>query len=185
MKKIEISRQNIYITILSLLLLIFVLIFSFSLLIPQGKEYRIKRAEIKKINKEVHKFENFHFETLALLKNMQGENRNTITALKTQFSKERFLKQHKEFFNSLTLSKRAKVDNEGEFIVYDVNTSSQMNSPKSFYDFLDAINKSDWMIGVNFPIVFKRDGEMIHSTFSMKIYSDPKESNTTELNSTK
>lgn len=185
MKKIEISRQNIYIAVLSVLLLIFVLMFSFSLLIPQGKEYRIKRAEIKNITKELHEIDNYHFEILELLKKMQGDNRHTITALETKFSKERFLKQHKEFFNTLTLSQRVQVDNEGEFIVYDVNTSSQMNSPKSFYNFLDAINKSDWMIGVNFPIEFKRDGEMIYSTFSMKIYSNPKESNTTESNTTK
>jgi len=184
MKKINISRQSIYITILSFILLIFVLVFSFSLLIPQGKEYRMKRAQIKKISKNVKKLDNFNSEILTLLKDMQGDNRHIITALKTSFSEEKFLKQNKNYFKSLTLSKRIKAENEGEFIVYDVNTTSQMSSPKSFYDFLDSINKSDWIIGINFPIDFKRDGEMIYSTFSMKIYSDPVETNTTESNTT-
>jgi hypothetical protein len=36
----------------SMLVFIFVLIFSFLVLIPEGKEYRIKRVELNKISKE-------------------------------------------------------------------------------------------------------------------------------------
>ena len=46
--KISISRQNLYLLVLSVILLIFVLFFSFLVLIPKGKEYRQKRTEIKK-----------------------------------------------------------------------------------------------------------------------------------------
>jgi len=174
--KINITRQSIYILIISIFLFIFVLLFSFLLLIPSGKEYRIKRAENKKIKIEVNKFDNFNINTLEMLKKLQGDNRYIITAFGASFSKERFLKQYNKYFTTLELSKRVQSKNEDKFITYDLNTSSQMNSPKSFYDFLDAINKSDWIIGINFPIDFRRDGEMIHSTFSMKIYSNPKES---------
>ncbi|MEA2098534.1 MAG: hypothetical protein U9P72_00215 [Campylobacterota bacterium] len=180
MKNSGMSRQNMYVLIVSLVLLIFVLLFSFLVLIPKGKEYRIKRAEMIKVNKEVFLFENFNVDTLELLKKLQGDNRYTITALSTLFSEERFLKQHKNYFNSLTLSKRVISEKEGDFITYDVNTTSKIASPKSIYVFLDALNKSDWIIGVNFPIEFKREAEMIHSTFSMKVYSSPKDSNSTK-----
>lgn len=178
--KINITRQTIYILILSIVLFIFVLLFSFLLLIPEGKEYRIKRAEIKKIRAEVNKLDNFNLDTLGILKQLQGDNHYIITAFGTSFSKERFLKQYSKYFTTLELSKRVESENEGEFITYDINTTSQMNSPKSFYDFLEAINKSDWIIGINFPIDFRRDEQMIHSTFSMKIYSNPKDENSSK-----
>jgi hypothetical protein len=50
-----------------------------------------------------------------------------------------------------------------------------MGSPKSFYDFLDAVNSAPWVIAVNFPIEFKRDGDNINGSFSMKVYNAPKE----------
>ena len=73
---------------------------------------------------------------------------------------------------------------EGEFSIYDVKTSSEINSPKTFYDFLDALNKSDWIVQVNFPIHFKRDGELIKSSFTMKVYSAQKERKKIDSNST-
>ncbi len=184
--KINISRQNIYIIIISLVLLIFVLVFSFAFLIPEGKEYRVQRTELKKISKEVARYDDFDIQTLELLTTLKSDHRNIITAFDRTFSQDKFQKQHASYFKTLILSKRVKAEDEGEFMTYDVNTTSQINSPKSFYDFLDAINKSDWIISINFPINFKRDAELIHSTFSMKVYSNNKDKNTTaDLNSTK
>ena len=73
-----------------------------------------------------------------------------------------------------------KLDNEEEFSVYEVNTTSEITSPKNFYNFLEAVNKSDWIVGVNFPITFKRDGEIISSSFTMKVYENNQELNTTK-----
>jgi len=181
MRSSGLSRQNIYVLISSLVLLIMVLLFSFLVLIPKGKEYRIKRSEMIKVKKEAYRYEKFNNDTLSLLKKLQGANRYTITALSTPFSEDRFLKQHKKYFKTLNLSKRVVSEKDGVFLTYDVNTSSKISSPKSIYDFLDAINKSDWIIGVNFPIKFTREGDMIYSTFSMKVYETDKK----DLNSSK
>ena len=178
--KINISRQNIYALVVSLFLLTFVLLFSFLLLIPEGQKYRIQRTKLKIIAKEVQKLKDFNIETLELLKELQGDNRHIITALGSKFSKEKFYKQHAKYFSSLDIQKQVQSANEGKFITYDINTTSKINSPKSFYGFLDALNKSDWVIGINFPIEFKREGEMIRSSFSMKVYNNPKDSNFTK-----
>ncbi|MBA1433051.1 MAG: hypothetical protein FAF04_05555 [Epsilonproteobacteria bacterium] len=177
--KINISRHQIYILLLSLFLFLFVLIFSFGLLIPEGKEYRIKRVEMKKALHEYRKYKTFHDETLQTLKDLQSKNRNIITAFDRTFFPARFEQQHKAEFSSLKIAKvkRAK-DHEG-FSVYEVNTTSHISSPTNFYDFLDALNKGDWIIGVNFPIKFKRDGEMIKSSFTMKVYTNSKDKNAT------
>ncbi len=179
--KINISRQNIYLLILSIFLLIFVLVFSFTVLIPKGQEYREKAAELKKVNRELRWYQGFSDETSEILQKLRSDNRHIITAFDTQFNAQRFEKQYKKYFNSLVLTEKIKTaDLNGSFVEYEVNASSKIDSPKSFYNFLDAINKSDWIVGVNFPINFKRDAELIHSSFTMKVYYATKDSNTTK-----
>ncbi len=173
---INISRQNIYLLVLSTMLLIFVLFFSFVILIPAGKDYREERTKVNHEMKELRRYQNFTDDTLEQLKTLQADNRDIITAFDTSFNPDKFEKQYRVHFTSLELAKQKKVlqDAEEEFAVYEVNTTSAINSPQSFYDFLDAINKSNWVIGVNFPINFKRDAEMIRSSFTMKVYNAQK-----------
>lgn len=181
--KSNISRQYIYLIAASLLLLIFVLIFSFAVLIPQGKEYRVKRVELKKKHKELREYENFHNETLERLQDLKSKNRRVITAFDASFNPQRFEKQNKEYFSSLSVSRLELMKGDEEFSVYEVNTTSQISSPTSFYSFLDSVNKSDWIIGINFPINFKRDGELIKSSFTMRVYANKEDSNATASSS--
>ncbi|MCK9454927.1 MAG: hypothetical protein WCY51_07780 [Sulfurimonas sp.] len=177
--KINYSRQNMYLIFMTLFLLLFVLIFSFLVLIPEGKEYRIKKAELKRENSELKQLSDFSIEKEVVLQKLQSDNLHAIKAFANNFSPKRFEKQHRLFFSSLSISKKSKLEDEDDFSVYEVNTTSQISSPKSFYNFLDSVNKSDWIIAVNFPINFKRDGEMISSSFTMKVYNS-KESNATK-----
>lgn len=185
--KINIARQNIYLIATSIVLLIFVLLFSFLILIPEGKNYREQRIEVKKEIREFKKYQNFHNETLETFKQLQADNRHIITALDTSFNPQRFEKIHKDFFTSLMISEQKQIADEEEFCIYEVNTTSHINSPQSFYNFLDAVNKSDWVIGINFPINFKRDGDLIKSSFTMRVYvanKKPKQSESNTRNTT-
>ena len=101
-------------------------------------------------------------------------------AFDSKFNPDRFQKQYKTFFSSLTISEIQKMGAKEGFTTYEVNTTSQISSPKSFYNFLDAINKGDWIISVNFPINFVRDAELIKSSFTMQILSSVKDSNATK-----
>jgi hypothetical protein len=172
--KINVSRQSIYLLSLSMFLFIFVLLFSFLVLIPKGKEYREQRSALNKDMIELRRYEDFNAATLQKLKELQSTNAHIITAFDNTFSSERFHKRYSSHFNSLKLSKKQALANEDEFAVYEVNTTSSINSPQSFYEFLDAVNKADWIIGINFPINFKRDAEMINSSFTMKVYNTQK-----------
>jgi len=181
----SINRQNIYILILSTFLLIFVLIFSLKFLIPNGKEYREQRLSLSYARADLRRWKNFDSETYDTLKTLQSENRHIITAFESSFHEERFIKKYKSLFNSLTLSKTTQLQSEDGFEIYEVTTSSQISSPETFYNFLNEVNKSDWILGVNFPINFKRDGEVINSSFSMKVYCNgiipSKDSNSSKL----
>lgn len=178
--KINLSRQMIYLLILSVLLFIFVLLFSFLVLIPNGKEYRIKRTSVKKQNLELRQLENYGLEVEQKLQKLVSDNRRIITAFNTKFDANRFEKQYKTHFTSLTLQRQAKLEDEQGFSVYEVNTTSKINSPQSFYNFLEAVNKSDWIIGINFPINFQREKELIKSSFSIKVYNSSKDVNATK-----
>jgi hypothetical protein len=173
--KINISRQHIYLLSLSLSLFIFVLIFAFAVLIPEGKAYRIQRTELKKDSKELYNYQNFHDDTQETLQKLKSDNRHVINAFGASFDAKRFEAQHKSYFTDLNVLKATSIKDEEDFTAYEVNTTSKISSPTSFYDFLDAVNKSDWIIDINFPINFKRDAEIIKSSFTMKVYSNKKE----------
>ena len=168
----NISRQSIYILIISIILLIFVLLFSFILLIPKGKDYRIQRTQLKEIELKDNKLEEYKLKQFNELKKLQKDNRATIISFANQFSKERFEKKHSKYFSSLHLSKSKLAKKDELFVVYDINATSKISSPQSFYEFLDSINKSDWIIEVNFPITFIREATLIRSSFSMKVYKN-------------
>ena len=177
MLKINISRQTLYLIVLFLSLLLFVFLFSFLVLIPEGKKYRINRIELKKERLENQKYEQQHANTLETPKDLQSKNRHIIVQFATIFNPTRFVKQHKKYFTTLTLSELHRGKNQKGFAVYEVNTTSSIHSPTNFYNFLDAINKSDYIIGVNFPINFQREGEMIRSSFTMKVYANNRDKN--------
>ncbi len=174
--KINITKQSLYLLFLSIVLLLFVLIFSFLVLIPEGKNYREQRGVLNKEATELRRYEEFADNTLERLKGLQSDNAHILTSFDNSFSSTRFQKQFRSYFTSLELSKQEELNEEDEFSVYEVNTTSSINSPQSFYNFLDAINKADWIISVNFPIEFKRDHELISSTFTMRVYRTKKAS---------
>lgn len=179
--KIKISRQNIYIIIVSTLLLLFVLLFSFLLLIPKGKDYRVQKIELKKELKQLQQLETLSNEKLSNLKELRSKNRRVIDAFDTKFNADRFDKVNSKFFDALTIAKISSPSKDDEFDVYEVNTTSKISSPKSFYDFLDSVNKSEWVIAVNLPIHFKRESELIKSSFTMKVYVSTRDSNGSKI----
>jgi len=160
----------IYILTLAVIFLMIVFIFAFAFLIPSGKAYRMARLDIKKVSYQVDSIENEYDRVYTTLKDLQTDNRHVITAYKSIFNPERFIKMNKPYFKSFTLSELSTHSQEGAFAVYEVNTSSLIESPQGFYDFLDGVNKSDNIIGVNFPIDFKRDANLIKSSFTMHVY---------------
>jgi len=170
--KMEVSRQNLYLLILSVFLLIFVLVFSLLVLIPQGKQYRAKRTQIKQEEHLLKVHKNLNSNTVDTLKTLRSKNKNIIAAFANTFDAKRFKKLHDGYFSELSILKEPKESKKDGFSVYSVKAVSKINSPKTFYDFLDAINKTEWIISINFPINFKRDDKVISSSFTMKVYSN-------------
>ena len=173
--KFHISRQMIYILSLSIVFLITVFVFAFAVLIPMGKEYRVARMDTKKISYQVDMIQGEYDKVYKNLKTLKADNRHVIGAYTTIFNSERFSKIHAQHFVSFSLSQLSSPTQEDDFAVYEVNTSTLINSPQGFYDFLDAVNKSDNIVSVNFPIHFERDANLIKSSFTMHVYAANKQ----------
>ncbi len=170
--KIALSRQTLYMLIMALILLIVVLAFAFLLLIPKGKTYRLERLAMKKELAIEREYQQWHDDTFAILQQMRSKNRHIIAAFDNPFNAQQFINRHRNHFESLELSRLSEADRNGsEYAVYEVNATSKIDSPQLFYDFLDQVNKSEWIIGVQFPIRFEREGNLIRSSFCMQVYS--------------
>ena len=174
------KRQTLFVVILSLVLLIGVTAFSFFFLIPKGKEYRSLRLESKKEFQEFELTQNRFDNTKNRLDDLKKEHKHTIGAFDKTFDPGRFERLYKKEFTDLYLTEVTAEESNGTFKVYEVNATSKITSPKSFYEFLDNINKSEWVIGVNFPIHFERDGDQIRSSFTMKVHNKPSDTEPTE-----
>jgi len=169
-KNSVISRQTVFLLTFSALLFISIIMFALLVLLPGGKNYRIKRTVALKHGVELRQLETFEKEIEEKLQNIKSDNRHVMEAISNKFDKKRFITKYKTYFQSLKLSEKKAIDSQDGFKVYDVNTISSINSPKHFYNFLEAVNKSDWIIKINFPITFKRDRKIIESSFSMRVY---------------
>lgn len=174
------KRQTLFVVILSLVLLIGVTAFSFFFLIPKGKEYRSLRLESKKEFQEFELTQNRFDNTKNRLDDLKKEHKHTIGAFDKTFDPGRFERLYKKEFTDLYLTEVTAEESNGTFKVYEVNATSKITSPKSFYEFLENINKSEWVIGVNFPIHFERDGDQIRSSFTMKVHNKPSDAEPTE-----
>ena len=174
------NRQLIYILALAVVFLMIIFIFAFVFLIPSGKEYRVLRMESKKTSYQVDSIQAEYDKVHETMKNLQTDNRHIIGAYKTIFNPSRFKKMYMPNFESFSLSELVRHSQDNEFAVYEVNTSSLIQSPQGFYDFLDGINKSDNIIGINFPIHFERDANLIKSSFTMHVYIADKKNKVSE-----
>lgn len=171
--KVRISRQNIYLLIIMTVMLVMVLLFAFLLLIPEGKAYRMARIDMKKHEFALRQYQQWSDETTRRLKEAQSKNKGIITAFENRFDPKRFIGKSKSYFEELRLAKVERSSDEGSFSVYEVNASSKIDSPQSFYRFLDEVSKSDWIIGVDLPIHFERVDDLIVSSFTMKVFGLP------------
>lgn len=165
------KRQTLHLLILSSILLIGIIVFAFVFMIPKGKEYRALRLENKKQEQELETVQLKHDRTAEKLKELQSKNRHIISAFVTPFNPERFTKLYSKEFEDLYLTELESADDNDSFRIYEVNATSKITSPQSFYNFLEGVNKSDWIIAVNFPIHFERDGERIRASFTMKVHN--------------
>ncbi len=177
--KISFPRHILYLTLFSIFMIIFTIWFAMDKLIPMGKEYRKNHIKLKKEKIDLARYQDFYDKTLKHFNQTKAKNRHIIEALENRFDPTRFKTKYGKYFIDLSLSKISDANQSKWYEIYEVQTTSKIKSPTNFYNFLEALNKSEWIIGVTFPIDFTREGELIHSSFKMQVYKKSDETNST------
>ncbi len=166
----QINYKTFYLLLLSFILMAAIFLFAFLFLIPKGKEYRTVRLENKKESRMLEVLREEHRISQEKLEKLEKTHQATIKAFESSFNPKKFTRMYEKEFQDLFLSEIEMSDHNGSFRVYEVNATTKINSPETFYHFLDKVNHSDWIIGVNFPIHFEREGDLIKSSFTMKVH---------------
>jgi len=177
--KISFPRHTVYTISFTVFLIIFAIWFAVGVLIPKGKDYRKDRTTLLKEKADLKKYNDFYQTTLSTYNKKKSKNRYIIEALENNFDAQRFVKKYQKHFITLSLSKVQPIGKTNIYDIYEVNTTSKIKSPTNFYNFLDAVNKSKWLIEVTFPIKFTKEGELIHSSFKMHVYKKSRDTNET------
>jgi lipopolysaccharide export LptBFGC system permease protein LptF len=164
------SHKTFDLLLLSLILITMIVVFSFIFLIPKGKEYRTLRLENKKEVSALARSNEEKDRLQVKLEGLESKNDKTIKAFKKPFNAYKFVKKYDKEFQDLFVTEMTLQDQNGSFKVYEVNATTKIDSPEVFYRFLDNLNNSDWIIGIDFPIHFERSGDMIKSSFTMKVH---------------
>jgi hypothetical protein len=164
------SRKTFHLLLLSLVLIAMIVLFSFVFLIPKGKEYRTLRMENKKevlalavSNEEKKRLQ-------SRLEGLESKNDKALKAFNRPFNPYKFVKKYDNELQDLFVTEKSLHDQNGSFKVYEVNVTSKIDSPEIFYRFLDNVSRGDWVIGIDFPIHFERSGELIKSSFTMRVH---------------
>jgi hypothetical protein len=165
------GRNLINILLLSLGFMIIFFAFVAIFLIPTGKQYKKDHKVYMKAIYERNRAQDFHDETMMNLKELQGKNRPIIVAYSNMFDPDAFARQYKQYFKQLKLTSVDAKEKEDIFDIYEVKATSHIHSPTDFYDFLEAVNKSENIISVEFPIRFVAKGSVINASFRLKVFN--------------
>lgn len=166
------NHRTLYLILISFFLFVGIVVFSVLFLIPKGKEYRTLRLESKKEQQLIEQAQSRYDQVNEKYKKLKNQNNHIIQSFRTPFDPGKFTKLNRQDFQDLYLTEMEMAEHNGSFKVYEVNATTKINSPQVFYQFLEKINKNEWVIGVDFPIHFERDGDKIKSSFTMKVHSN-------------
>ena len=172
MEKIDIVKLLIYLLVFIVVTLFMIL----SVIVPNVKEYRASKVVYRKALVHKMRVDNILGDRNEEFRNLNIENRRSITSFMHQFSADNFIAYAGKFFNQVSLIEVDKKTYKKEFVEYELKVSSFLKSPTNFYLFLEGLNRYENIIQADFPILMESNSSRISSEFTIKVY---------DINSTK
>lgn len=166
LENIDILKLLIYVLIF--IIVCFVMIFGF--IIPNIKEYRLIQAQNRSQMANLARIEQTLNNKSNILNEIKEQERAVLKAFDTKFNKIKFSAFATNYFSDVKLQEIAsEVENEPYFR-YELTVTSMVKTPTKFYDFIDALQKYDNIIKIEFPIKMRGENDKIHTTFNIKVY---------------
>lgn len=167
------SLENIDILKLLIYVLIFIivcLIMIFGFIVPNIKEYRMIQAQNRSQMANVSRIEQVLNTKNNTLNEIKEKDRVTLKAFDTKFNKIKFSAFATNYFSDVRLQEIPAQNKDEPYFRYELNVTSMVKTPTKFYDFIDALQKYDNVIKIDFPIKMRGDRDKIHTTFNIKVY---------------
>jgi len=162
------SDESIFLLAISTFLLILILLFSFLILVPKMQNYRIQNIKLQEIASKLNTYKKTKQQLSLSLEKSKTTNQHLLAALKQDFDIDVFYKKYKNYFKTIQICKQKSLEG---YDIYDISATIDKSSYKSFYNFMDSINKSGWVIKIDTPIRLKRDAKNnIDILFSIRVY---------------
>ena len=161
--------------VLFYLVLLFVLIFA--LVVPAVKAYKSVNARYAETKARYLAAKDEHDTILERYKKLQSKNRRIIEAFENRWDEKRFLAKARNYFLGVDLKALDVNTSDPHFKVYELNARAKMDSPQSFYRFLDALPSVPYVIQADFPIAFRaHGGDEIEGVFRIRVYEEKRSS---------
>lgn len=142
------------------------------LVIPILNDYKNALNELSS-QANINSIIDSEFQTsLNRLESLKNENKALFEQFDGDFNLTHFSKFLNQYFITPTLSEIKQSGAKPEYLQYEFNVSATLESPKSFYEFIEALNVYRNLIELETPINLQstEEGE-ISINFMLKIYS--------------
>lgn len=168
LKEVRLVRMLIW--VLLYLILLFILIFA--VVIPAVKKYREVNRLYAQSRAEFMAAQQEHDDILDRLKVLQSKHRKVIGAFEKRWDRDLFLQSAGKFFKKAELKEVDINITDPRFKIYELNAVTKMESPQSFYRFLDNLANLPFVIQADFPIAFKANGGDIEGVFKIRVFEE-------------
>ena len=152
------------------LFILITLVLITTLILPNIKKYRVARGEYNQAMVHKARVQSVLNQREKELKQLLLSNRKIFDSFKHKFSQKEFVSFANQFFNKVNLKEIKQSQYTNEFKVYELNVTSSLKTPVKFYKFLDGLNHYQNIIQADFPIDLKSNGDLIYSSFKIKVY---------------
>ena len=137
---------------------------------PSIKKFKQTQKKYFEAKYEFNMVNNQYNKTLNELKMLKKENAKILNAFRRDFNINNFKNFASQFMEITSIEKNGTKPFKKDFLTTIYFVKSKINSPKDFYDFIDALKNYKYIVKVYFPINFQKEGKKILLTLKLEHY---------------
>jgi hypothetical protein len=145
----------------------------FAFVVPYGNEFKHQKKESLKLERELRIVEMERDNKLSQKRNIETENRELLSQLRTPKPIIKFLDENLFVENAILKNSLSGKDGDLEKIVYQISTRQLQTTLQNFYDLIEETGSFGFRFQVGFPIEFEAEKGKVASTFFVDLYKLP------------
>ncbi len=162
--------------ILLYLVLLFILIFA--LVIPAVKSYKSVRESFTAQKERFERAKERYDTVFDRYRALKAKHRKVLEAFENRWDEARFAQTAQSYFDTFSMRLLENNATDGRYRLYEINAKTSMDTPRKFYNFLDALPNMPYVVAADFPIAFQAvDNRTIEGVFRVRVYEERGENN--------